>query len=118
MTSDASAAPPDPFAFAAPTLLDEAGVRDALQQVLDPEIGESIVDLGLVQTIEIAPGQVRVTLIPTSATCPMSELLLEDATDAVQRACPEGTLVDVVLDWDTPWEPHRLHPSLKARFGW
>ena len=108
----------DPCAFAAPTPPDEASVRDALHQVLDPEIGESIVDLGLVQAIEIAPGQIRVTLIPTSATCPMSEMLLEDATDAVQRACPEGTLVDVVLDWDTPWEPDRMHPTLKAHFGW
>ncbi len=115
---------PDPalvlasFAFAGPTPPDEAGVRDALQQVLDPEIGESIVDLGLVQAIAIMPGQVRVTLIPTSATCPMSELLLEDATDAIQHACPEGTLVDVMLDWDTPWEPDRMHPTLKTRFGW
>jgi metal-sulfur cluster biosynthetic enzyme len=96
----------------------EVTVRTALQAVLDPELGENIVDLGLVLRIEIAPARVHVVLIPTSATCPMSALLLEDATDAVQRACPLGTAVDVVLDWDATWGPERLSPALKSSFGW
>ena len=96
----------------------ETTVREALQSVLDPELGESVVDLGLVLRIEIAPARVQVVLIPTSATCPMSEVLLEDATDAVQRACPAGTAVDVVLDWETTWGPERLSPALKSSFGW
>lgn len=61
-------------------------VRAALGEVLDPEIGESIVDLGLVERIEVRAGRVEVLLVPTSATCPMAELLVEDATAAVQRA--------------------------------
>jgi metal-sulfur cluster biosynthetic enzyme len=101
-----------------PQQVPEAIVREALQSVLDPELGESVVDLGLVLRIEIAPARVQVVLIPTSATCPMSEVLLEDATDAVQRACPAGTAIDVVLDWDTPWGPERLSPALKSSFGW
>ena len=89
-------------------------IRTALHEVLDPELGESIVDLGLVQRIGIEPGFVRVVLIPTSATCPMSAVLLEDAADAVRKACPAGTRVD----WDTRWEPQRMSPELKVRFGW
>jgi metal-sulfur cluster biosynthetic enzyme len=96
----------------------DAAIRLALHEVLDPELGESITDLGLVHRIDIEPGRVHVVLIPTSATCPMSEVLLEDATDAVRGACPAGTAATVELDWDTPWEPHRLSPELKARFGW
>ena len=96
----------------------EADIRIALQEVTDPELGESIVDLGLVQRIGIEPGRVHVVLIPTSATCPMSAVLLEDASAAVRKACPAGTVVDVELDWDTPWEPHRLSPEMKDRFGW
>jgi metal-sulfur cluster biosynthetic enzyme len=93
-------------------------IRQALRDVLDPEVGESIVDLGLVHAVEIDARRVRVVLIPTSATCPMSEVLLEDATDAVRRVCPVGTAVEVELDWDTPWEPHRMSPELRLRFGW
>ncbi|MBK8768580.1 MAG: DUF59 domain-containing protein [Burkholderiaceae bacterium] len=86
-------------------------MREALHQVLDPEIGESIVDLGLVQAIEIAAGQVRITLIPSSATCPMSEMLLEDATDAVQRACPEGTRYRFERVRDAPFRrAGAMHP--------
>jgi metal-sulfur cluster biosynthetic enzyme len=97
---------------------DETRVRAALHGVLDPEIGESIVDLGLVLRIEIDAGRVHVVLIPTSATCPMSDLLLEDATAAVRATCPQGTAVSVTLDWGTPWEPQRMSPELQARFGW
>jgi len=96
----------------------EAGVRAALHAVLDPEIGESIVDLGLVLRIEPGAQRVHVVLIPTSATCPMSDLLLEDATAALRAACAPGTEVSVVLDWGTPWEPQRMSPELQARFGW
>lgn len=104
--------------MADPTEPPEAAVREALLGVLDPELGESIVDLGLVLRIEIAPRAVHVVLIPTSATCPMSDLLLEDTADAVRRACPDGTTVSAGLDWDTVWGPVRLSPALKSRFGW
>lgn len=96
----------------------DAGIRLALHEVPDPELGESIVDLGLVQGIKIEPGRVHVVLIPTSATCPMSEVLLEDATQAVRRVCPAATEVSVELDWDSAWAPDRMSPALKSRFGW
>jgi metal-sulfur cluster biosynthetic enzyme len=101
-----------------PDVPTEAGVRQALSGVLDPEIGESIIDLGLLQRIEITPQRVHVVLIPTSATCPMSGLLLEDSIKAVKRACPDGMAVSVVLDWDATWDPHNMSPELQSRFGW
>lgn len=101
-----------------PALPDEAALRAVLQKVHDPEIGESIVDLGLVESIRCSPEGVQVTLIPTSATCPMADVMIEDATEALRRACPEEIPVDVQMDWDTPWSPERLSPALRARFGW
>lgn len=101
-----------------PALPDEAALRDALQKVRDPEIGESIVDLGLVESIRCSPQGVQVTLIPTSATCPVADVMIDDAAEALRRTCPEGTPVDVRMDWDIPWSPARLSPALKARFGW
>lgn len=102
----------------APIEVDETRVREALMAVLDPELGESIVDLGLVQRISIAPHAVSVTLIATSATCPMGEMLLDDAGEAVRQACPPDTTVSVEIDWQTPWDPARLSPALKDSFGW
>ena len=90
----------------------------ALAAVQDPEIGESIVDLGLVRALTVADGQVLATLVPTSATCPMVDVLVEDAEAALRAACLPGWAVTVDVDWDTPWQPDGLSPALKARFGW
>jgi metal-sulfur cluster biosynthetic enzyme len=99
--------------------LDEAAVRAALRDVRDPEIGEGIVDLGLVASVAIEPGLVRVTLIPTSATCPMADVLVDDVEVALRRLCAgRGLDVEAVMDWDRTWDPERLSPALKARFGW
>ncbi len=101
-----------------PDVPTEADVRQALREVLDPEIGESILDLGLIQRIEISPQGVHVVLIPTSATCPMGELLVEDSIKAVQRYWPNGAAVSVVFDWDATWDRHNMSPELQKRFGW
>lgn len=95
-----------------------AAVLDALARVHDPEMGENLVDLGLVLDVALAAGELRVTLIPTSATCPMADVILDDAWVEVERICPPGLAVEVAMDWDTAWSPERLAPALKARFGW
>lgn len=95
-------------------------VRQALQSVRDPEIGESIVDLGLVERIAAAADAQRlgVVLVPTSATCPMADLLIEDATEAAEQALPGGWTVEVTLDYTLAWSPARMSPALQQRFGW
>jgi metal-sulfur cluster biosynthetic enzyme len=93
-------------------------VRAALREVLDPELGESIVDLGLVERIEVGPGRIEVLLIATSATCPMADLLVEDATLALQQALPGGLDIQVRLDADLGWTPTRMSPALRRQFGW
>ncbi len=100
--------------------VDEA--RAALQTVLDPELGESVVELGLVERIgraDMAAGPcVEVVLIPTSAACPMTDMLIRDATEAVAQALPSGWTAWVRLDFDVPWPPTRMSPALQDRFGW
>jgi metal-sulfur cluster biosynthetic enzyme len=93
-------------------------VRTALQRVCDPEIGESIVELGLVERIELSDGRLHVVLIPTSATCPMADVLVEDTLAAVQPLLPPEVVAAVRLDFDIPWSPARMSPALQERFGW
>lgn len=95
-----------------------SAVMAALATVDDPEMGENLVDLGVVGEVRIDGTSVAVTLIPTSATCPTADVMVDDALTAVQRVCPPGTTVDVQMDWDTEWSPERLAPALRARFGW
>jgi metal-sulfur cluster biosynthetic enzyme len=96
----------------------QEAVMAALATVDDPEMGENLVDLGVVGGVQVDGNAVTVTLIPTSATCPMADVMVDDALAAVQRVCPPGTTVDVHMDWDTEWSPERLAPALRERFGW
>lgn len=57
----------------------EEAVRGALRGVLDPELGDNIVDLGMVRRIEIGPdGAVDVTIALTTAGCPLRAQLMKD----------------------------------------
>ena len=52
--------------------LDEAAVRGILAGVRDPELGASIVDLGMLREVEVSPdGDVRVKVALTTAGCPL-----------------------------------------------
>lgn len=100
------------------SLPDDDLVRDALRQVDDPEAGMNIVDLGLVYGIEITPQAVSVTLTMTTAACPMAEMIIDQARDAVVAALPAGTAVDLHLVWEPPWTPAMMSDFARERFGW
>jgi ATP-binding protein involved in chromosome partitioning len=59
-------------------------VRQALRQVLDPEIGRPIEDIGMLQDIEIDGGAVRVHVLLTIEGCPLKDRITQDVTAAVQ----------------------------------
>ena len=93
-------------------------VMRALRAVEDPEAGMSIVDLGLVYDIEVAPPAVRVTMTMTSPSCPAAPYLVDEATAAVRAVLPPEAEVQVMLVWDPPWTPERMSTEAKTRFGW
>ena len=62
----------------------EDQVRQALRQVLDPEIGRPIEDIGMLQSIEIDGGLVRVHVLLTIEGCPLKDRITTDVTAAVQ----------------------------------
>ncbi|MDC8786419.1 metal-sulfur cluster assembly factor [Roseateles koreensis] len=95
-----------------------ARIMTALRQVADPEIGENIVDLGLVETLALVPPLASLILIPTSATCPMADQIMNDAGCAIEAQCPPDWRVEVDMNWDFTWTPDRMAPALRLRFGW
>jgi len=102
----------------APAALTEAAVREALRQVLDPELGIDIVSLGLVETIASAPGSLRVGLIMTALACPLHGHLAREAEAALRRAAPEGTEVAVSVLESPAWSPARMAPEARRLLGW
>jgi metal-sulfur cluster biosynthetic enzyme len=77
-------------------------VLDALRQVVDPELGVNIVDLGLVYGAKVQEGQVHVRMTMTTPACPMEELLMEMIHSAILRELPEARSVEVDLMRDPP----------------
>ena len=82
---------------------DDLAVRErvwtALQQVEDPELPLSVVDLGLVRRLETDRGHVRVGLTYTSLACPCVEILKEDVEAAVAAVDGvDSVQVDDVLE--------------------
>ena len=57
----------------------EEAVRTALEAVIDPELGDNVVDLGMVRRVEVgADGVVDVTIALTTAGCPLRAQLMTD----------------------------------------
>jgi|SRR5436190_3466131 len=89
----------------------ETAILETLRQVIDPELGCNIVDLGLVYSITIDQDKVTVVMTLTTQGCPMHESIRWGARNALLGL--EGVEVaEVEVVWDPPW-----HPSMMTEFG-
>ncbi|MBK6714004.1 MAG: DUF59 domain-containing protein [Burkholderiales bacterium] len=90
---------------------------DELRHVCDPEVGENIVDLGLIESLRLADGEAELRLVGTGAACPLSDLTAEEAFRAIQRVLPD-TDIFVTHDPSVEWSPQRVHSDMRRRLGW
>ena len=90
------------------TLTREA-VWEALAEVPDPEIPVvSVVDLGLVHTVELDGERLRVELLPTFVGCPALELIRRSVADRLAGMAPR---VEVEMTFAVPWTSDRITPD-------
>ena len=95
----------------------ETRVRDVLREVIDPELGLNVVDLGLVYGVVISGAEVDVALTMTTPACPLGEQIARDAEMRV-RALDGVTRATVALVWDPPWSPERMNDEARRVLGW
>ncbi|MCF6768711.1 metal-sulfur cluster assembly factor [Corynebacterium sp. MC-04] len=83
-------------------------VQDSLYDVVDPELGINVVDLGLVYDIWVdEDGNVVVYMTLTSPACPLTDMLEDQSTDAVVgRGIADNMRIEWV--WTPPWGPHMI----------
>lgn len=96
----------------------EDDIIAALQEVNDPEVGVSIVDLGLVYSTEINGDKVRIVMTMTTPACPMHSYLTQQVRAAIVDRFERVASVDVDLVWDPPWSPRMISPKGKRQLGW
>jgi metal-sulfur cluster biosynthetic enzyme len=87
--------------------INESVILNALRQVIDPEIGCNIVDLGLVYSVGIRESAVKVTMTLTTPGCPMHESICWGVQN-VLRSLPGVGEAEVELVWDPPWNPSMM----------
>jgi ring-1,2-phenylacetyl-CoA epoxidase subunit PaaD len=88
--------------------IDEAAVRAALAEVMDPELPMlSVVDLGIVHRVEVDPhhGPIRIEILPTFVGCPALEIIKASIAD---RLGTFGRPVEVVSTFEVPWTSERI----------
>jgi metal-sulfur cluster biosynthetic enzyme len=85
----------------------ESEIRFALRGVIDPEIGLSVVDVGLIYEIRLDAGTAVITMTTTTRGCPATQFLV----DAVRERAMETRVardVEVRLTYDPPWSPDMM----------
>jgi len=93
-------------------------VKEALKDVVDPEIGLSVVDLGLIYKIDILNDgkKVAIDMTLTVRGCPL-QFALQNMAQKRLLQIPGVEEAEVRLVWDPPWNPSMISPEAKKRFG-
>ena len=98
---------------ASPQRVEEPSIEDleeAMRDVVDPELGINVVDLGLVYGIQHSDGVAVIDMTLTSAACPLTDVI-EDQARAALVGSPSGGLVDDIRInwvWMPPWGPEKI----------
>jgi metal-sulfur cluster biosynthetic enzyme len=92
------------------------GILKVLRNVIDPEIGINIVDLGFIYGVDISGSNVRVRMTLTNPGCPMHQMFVHEVEDAL-KATFDNVKVNVELVFDPPWSPERMSKDAKRKLG-
>ena len=89
--------------------VDVAAVEEALRDVIDPELGINVVDLGLLYGVSIEPdGTVVLDMTLTTAACPLTDVIERQAQTILSGVTDE---VQINWVWMPPWGPDRITPD-------
>lgn len=89
----------------------------ALENVIDPELGIDIVNLGLIYDVLLDDDAIaRVTMTLTSMGCPMGPQIVENITQELMDL-PEVKEVDINIVWNPPWSKDKMSRYAKMALG-
>jgi metal-sulfur cluster biosynthetic enzyme len=95
----------------------EEEALEALYQVIDPEIGINIVDLGLVYEIEcLDSGDLRVEMTLTTEGCPMGDVIQQDVQYRLEERLSDRN-IELELTFEPPWSPEMISDAGHEMLG-
>jgi metal-sulfur cluster biosynthetic enzyme len=95
---------------------DKDDVMEALENVIDPELGLDFVSLGLVYDVDVEGSEVHITFTLTSPGCPIGPQVTEQMKEFVSEV--EGVeKVFPKMVFSPPWSPERMSDDAKFALG-
>lgn len=95
----------------------ESAVREQLKKVLDPELGVSILDLGLIYEVVVTPeGVCAITMTLTTIGCPLFAQIQKEIEDRVLEI-PAINDMKIDLVFDPPWSVDKMTEDAKIQLG-
>ena len=95
--------------------VDEA--NEALGTVLDPELGYSVTELGMIYGVEVEGNRVNVDYSLTSFGCPLAEAIETDIRSVLRAVDPQAIVLPRLV-WSPPWGPERMSEELRLELGY
>ena len=99
-------------------MVKEEDVWNALRDIVDPEVGANLVDLGLIYEGRVGSGKdVYVKMTLTVPGCPLMNVLPAQVEERLKQLEGVGKIT-VQLTFDPPWSPDRMSEELRKLYGW
>ncbi|MFN4212758.1 MAG: metal-sulfur cluster assembly factor [Microgenomates group bacterium] len=97
-------------------------IKEKLEEVMDPELNISIIDLGLVYDISIKennkkPPLVKIVMTLTTIGCPLITIIEEEIKNKLNELSIPSDKIIVELTFDPPWSMEKMSPKAKALLG-
>jgi metal-sulfur cluster biosynthetic enzyme len=97
-------------------MVSKEDVMKVLKECYDPELGISLVDLGLIYDVQVKNDKVIIKMTLTTPGCPMHSIMVNDVEKKVKNI--KGVKnVKIELVWDPPWTPDRMSKELRKKLG-
>lgn len=94
---------------------DKESVLNKLREVIDPELGINVVELGLIYGIEPKRDEVRITMTLTSPGCPLAEVIDQEVRDKMKEL--GISKVDLEIVFEPLWTMEKMSEEAKAQLG-
>jgi metal-sulfur cluster biosynthetic enzyme len=89
-------------------------LREALREVIDPEIGLNIIELGLIRDVNLEPEKTAIKMILTTPFCPYGPAMLEET----RKKAVSATGLPAAIEMGTEmWEPSMMEEGAGADWG-
>jgi metal-sulfur cluster biosynthetic enzyme len=88
--------------------------REKMREVIDPELGLNIIELGLIRDLKVLEGDAEVTMILTTPFCPYAPAMMEMTRNKAETVLERPVTVDMGMEM---WEPSMMEEGAGADWG-